>query len=120
MLAPGGKRASARLCLTIDELLRRNAQIFPYPQSYLGLRTEAFKLIVRFGENGAIDRRELFDLLHDANEASSVDDSNVDLVEQWTRRVVDSYEAMATKDDLPQLELDPDSARALRALGYIE
>jgi arylsulfatase A-like enzyme len=98
---------------------RRNRQLRPAQQSYLGLRTERHKVVVEFDAEGEIVDRKVYDLAADPAERRP--DSNLsEDREALAQRVLDEHAALEQGRRLPTRSLDEVSSEALRALGYLE
>jgi len=96
----------------------RERQALPPRSSWLGLRTESHKLVLRFDEQGQPARRDLFDLTASRAELAPV---QAEFAERWTEDLVQRNEAMkASAGERSWRGMDQVTSDALRALGYVK
>ncbi len=89
-------------------------------ESYLGLRTDRFKIILNLGKGDVLTRTEVYDMTKDPNETSPLDPSGSRQLEQHRERILKEYRAMkAARGSLATRDLEEVDYEALEQLGYI-
>jgi arylsulfatase A-like enzyme len=99
----------------------REKQLRPAPTSFLGLRTERYKVVLELDAEGQVVGRAIYDLAADPAE-SQPDAGRAALPdpEAVVQRVLGEHAALVQERSLPTRGLDEVTSEALRQLGYLE
>lgn len=113
-----GQASAPRPSEALLEALRER-QSWPTDFSWLGLRTEAHKLVLLFDKRGEIVQRALFDLGADPGERRDSAGERPSEVEEWTGHILEGYRRMQAEAGSSAFRgMDSVTSDALKALGY--
>jgi len=99
----------------------RERQVFASGNSWLGLRSARYKLILKYRAGETDPRSALFDLDADQEELVPLSPLPLGLIENWTYRTVTGYQTMKTESrERSEHEMNDVTSAALSSLGYIK
>jgi arylsulfatase len=100
---------------------RRERQVHPAPESFLGLRTDRFKVVLTLAADDSVTASQALDLRDDPGERQPLSSTTSPALEAQRDRILrenaelKSHGGTAATRELPAEELE-----ALRALGYLK
>lgn len=99
---------------------RRERQVIPSPLTWLGWRSDRFKLLLMETRGRDTIGRFMFDLAADPQELKVLSPPPREICESWTDRTLQAYEEMKViSGERSYRALDDMTSDALRSLGYI-